>query len=196
MFPVRIIAIILCLSLLGGTPSMAAGIPQAELFSAIFIKALGYDRRLDNKTQQKVKIAVLAFKDDQNAIDFANEVQDVLLRLQSSYSIRQKPFIVETIFLDPQSNTSDALGQELQSREISVVLLLDKDPQRASLVTAATRKLQINSVCKERSCVMAGGSFGIVMKGGVFRMLVNMNGMLAENSDYSAKLLSLCEVVR
>ena len=62
-------------------------------------------------------------------------------------------------------------------------------------ITRVTRKLKTHSFCFSKQCVEQGVSFGITLEANKPKMFINLKSAKAEGSNYSAKILSLCERV-
>jgi len=172
-----------------------ANILPSDVFLVVMLKALNYERKIDRLSQGKVVIGVVYINGDEQAQDFAKKIESNFLDIQSKSQIKNLPTEIKVFGVD-KTVDSKTFEEQLKQDHISVLVLAIQDPDINKIVFETTRALTIDSVCYSSECVKQGAGLGIVLKDDKPRMLVNLSAAGQEGSDYSAKFLALCEVVK
>jgi len=184
---------LICILLLGNTflfsPSAGAdeGALPAEMFSAIILKALNYDRNIDRVAKDKVVIGIVYLADDSQAQNFFSPVKDYITSIQSS-AIMTFPI---------QKGFDKAKFQDqLKQNNISVLVVAVNDAASVNSILELTKSLQISSICGDPQCAQSGIGLEIIKRDDKPKMVINMDSVKQEGADYNSKFLSMCEVVK
>lgn len=171
------------------------GVLPSDVFTAIMLKALNYDRNIDRQTQEKVTIGIVCFTDDEEARNFVAQVQDDIAKVQANFRLKNKPVEGKVLLLKRGFDRAK-LEAQLKQDKISVLVLAAQDPKANKVIFETTRDLRINSICYNSECVRAGAGLGIILRDNRPRMLINLVAAQQEGSDYGGKFLALCEVLK
>lgn len=191
----------ICMGLLGGIfflPSLAMAedsVLPSDVFAAIMLKTLNYDRNIDRRAKDKIVIGILCSAGDSGAQDFANKVQEAISKVQSNLRIKDKPVGVQILTLDKNPDKAEIEAQ-LKKENISVVVVTAQNSDVKRNIFETTRAMGINSICYDAGCVREGAGLGIVLRDNKPKMLINLTAAEQEASDYSSKFLTLCETVQ
>jgi len=193
----RWICIVLASLLFFSPAPVTAGIDAlpSDVFLAIMLKALNYDRKIDRLAQGKIVIGVVYIKGDETALDFALKIRDNFLHIQSSPTLKHLPAQIVLLDFD-KSVDKKTFEENLKQNHVSVVVVTEQDPQINKIIFETTMGLGINSVCYSSECVKQGAGLGIILKDNKSQMVINISVAQREGSDYAARFLALCEAVK
>jgi len=163
------------------------------VFSAIMLKALSYDRNIDRQGKDKINIGIVYFSDDQKSLDFAGSVRGFIASVQSLGTLKDKTVGVVSLPMARGFDISN-LEDQLKQNNISVLVADLNDEAYVRIVLEAAQKLQISSVCGDTQCEQAGVSLVIIKREDKPQMLINLDSVKKEGSDYNSKFLSMCDV--
>lgn len=166
-----------------------------EMFTAIMLKALNYDRNIDRQAKDKVVIGIVNFSDDAAAQDFANQVKNNIDKVQSNFFLKDKSVDSNVLFLEKQFDKIK-FEEQLKQSNISVLVVAVNDAASINSIIEMTQKLQISSVCGIPGCSHSGVGLEIIKGDNKPRMVVNLNTLKKEGSDYNSKFLFMCDVVK
>lgn len=173
----------------------AQDVLPGDIFTAIMLKSLDYDRNIDRHAQGKVVIAVVCISGDERERDFADQVKDNISTVQSTFMIKDKPIAGKVLSLEKTFDKAK-LREQLRQENVSVLVLAVNDLAYVSNIFALTREMQISSVCREPGYARNGVGLEIIQKDGKPRMVINLASVKQEGGDYSSKYLDLCEVIK
>ncbi len=178
------------------TISMAADstLPSG-VFTAIMLKALNYDRNIDRIAKDKVIIGVVSFADDAQSQDFAGQVSADISKVQSDFTLKDKPMESKNLSLEGPFDKVK-FEDQLRQDSISVLVVAVNDTSSMNNILQATKDLQISSICVNPGCAQNGVALEIAQKDDRPRMMINLNTVKQEGSDYNSKFLAMCEVVK
>ena len=172
-----------------------ANILPSDVFLVIMLKALNYDRNIDRLSDGKIVIGVIYINGDKEAQDFSWKIKDNFANIQSQSQIKNLPTEIKVLSFD-KTVSRKTLEEQLTQNHISVVVVAIQDPDINKIIFETTRRLDINSICYSSACVEEGAGLGIFLKDNSPQMAVNLQAVKQEGSDYSARFLTLCEVVK
>jgi uncharacterized protein with ATP-grasp and redox domains len=165
-----------------------------DVFTAIMLKTLNYDRNIDRQSKDKVVIGIVYLADNAGAQGFAGLVKDNIEKVRSTFLLKDKPVEGRVLALEKTFDKA-MFAEQLKQDNISVLVLAINDPAVVNSILEMTRSMRISSVCSDWACARSGVGLGIVLKDNKPRMLVNLSATRQEGSDYSGKFLALCEVI-
>ena len=195
-YPLRFIYVLL-MGVVFLSPSLGfadEGTLPAEMFSAIMFKALNYDRNIDRQGKDKVVIGVVYLNGDTQAQDFVNPVKDYISN-QGSFTLKDKPMQVVTLNMDKGFDKAK-FEDQLKQDNVSVLVIAVNETTSINNILEATKKLQISSICGDPQCAKSGVGLEIIKRDDKPRMVINMDSVKQEGSDYNSKFLSMCEVLK
>ena len=172
-----------------------ANILPSDIFLVIMLKALSYDRNIDRLSEGKIVIGVVYINGDKQAQDFAWKIKDNFANVQSQSQIKNLPTEIKVLSFD-KNVSRETFEEQLQQNHLSAVVVASQDPGINKIIFETTRKLAVNSICYSSACVEEGAGLGIFLKYNSPRMVVNLQVVKQEGSDYNARFLALCEVVK
>ncbi|MEI8011006.1 MAG: hypothetical protein WCI27_00805 [Candidatus Omnitrophota bacterium] len=166
----------------------------SDIFTAILLKALQYDRNIDRHAREKMVIGIVYAEGDAPGRVFAEEVNAHIDRVRASSGFKDKPLSGVVLGLGGVFGR-DGFKHWLARNNISVLVVAVNDPVFIPDLFDMTWLKEINSVCYTRECMKRGAGLGIILRDSKPRMLINIGSVKREGSDYSGKFLALCEVV-
>jgi len=185
------VSLISSLFFLSPTSADEAGLPS-EVFTAIMLKALSYDRNIDRQAKDKVVIGIV---NDASAQGFASEVKDNIVKVQSTFLVKGKPIDASLVTLDKTFDKAKFVDQ-LKQLNISVLVVAVNDSSSVNNILQVTKELQVNSICGIPGCAKDGVGLEIIQNDNKPRMFSNLDSLKQEGSDYNSKFLAMCEAVR
>ncbi|MBF0479279.1 MAG: DUF4154 domain-containing protein [Candidatus Omnitrophica bacterium] len=168
------------------------GVLPGEVFTAIMLKTLNYDRNIDRQAKEKVVIGIVCFSDDTN---FAEQVKENISKVQASFLLKDKPVEGKLVVVDKVFDKVK-FEEQLKQNNISVLVVAVSDSAFINNLLGVSRPMQISSVCRDPGCARNGVGLEISQKDSKPRMLVNMDSIKQEGSDYNSKFLAMCEVLK
>ena len=171
------------------------GVLPSEVFTAIMLKALNYDRNLERLAKEKVVIGVVSSSDDAPAQGFSTQVKDNIDKVQSTFLLKGKPVDVNVFSLEKVFDKAK-FEEQLKQANVSVLIVAAQDLTFVNNVTEVTKNLQLSSICGAPGCAQRGIGLEIVQKDNRPHMSINLNSAKLEGSDYDSKLLAMCDVVK
>ncbi|MBF0595027.1 MAG: DUF4154 domain-containing protein [Candidatus Omnitrophica bacterium] len=166
-----------------------------DVFTAIMLKTMNYDRNAGRQAKDKVVIGIVCFADDAAGRAFADTVKENVVKVQGSFTIKDKPVEGKVIVLEKVYDKAK-LEEQLKQENVSALVVAVTDKTAFADILELTGKLQISSICHDPDCAQNGAGMGIVEKDNKPRMVVNMTTVKREGSDFSGNFLSMCEVVK
>jgi len=167
----------------------------SDVFTAIMLKALNYDRNIDRQTQEKITIGIVCLADDAKSRDFAAQILENISGVQTNFRLKDKPVEAKILFLK-RGFEKEKFKAQLKQDKIAVLVMVQEDSSINKIIFETTRILRINSICYNSECVHEGAGLGIVLRDNKPRMLINLSATQQEGSDYGGKFLALCEVMK
>ena len=131
---------------------------------------------------------------DANARNDAEQIAGYINAISGDFTIRKLSVIAELVECNKEIVCEkEELRDVLHARQINALYLLVDDQAIINDVLELTRTFKINSISNEQDCLKRGVAFQIAVQDGKPKLLVNVAAAKKEGSDYSSKLLSLCE---
>ena len=171
------------------------GILPGEVFTAIMLKALSYDRNIDRQAKDRVVIGIVSSFNDASAQGFAGEVKDNIAKVQSTFLVKGKPIDASLVTLDKTFDKAK-FEDQLKQSNISVLVVTVNDASSVNNILQVTKELQISSICGIPGCAKDGVGLEIVQNDNKPRMFSNFDSLKQEGSDYNSKFLTMCEAVK
>lgn len=168
----------------------------ADIGTALILKALTYDRSLAERFHGKINIGILYASQNEEESQYARSFYNSMKVAASQFTIGAIHVESQLIEYSNKSNDQKTISKLLQDNNISVVVVFVHNKALLQAIAKTTQGLNINSFCTTKRCLEGGIAFGIFVQGNRPRMYVNLNAAREEGSDYSGKLLSLCETVK
>ncbi len=166
----------------------------SDIFTAIMLKALNYDRNIDRQAHEKVVIGIVYVDDDPTGHALAEEISANISLVKTTFKIKEKPVAGKVLGLG-RIFGRQGFERWLTRNNISVLVVAVKDPAFSPDIFNVSAAMGINSVCYSAACIKQGAGLGIILKDNKPRMLINARSAKHEGSDYSGKFLALCEVL-
>ena len=190
-----ICALFISCLILSSSFARADAVLPGDVFTAIMLKALNYDRNIDRQAKDKVTIGIVTPADDPEAQGFAGQVRDNISKVQSTVLLKDKPVEARTLTLE-KTFDKPKFEEQLKQNNISILVVVVNDPASVNNILEATKDLQISSICGNPGCVQNGVGLEIIQKDDKPHMLINLNTVKQEGGDYNSKFLAMCEVVK
>jgi ABC-type antimicrobial peptide transport system permease subunit len=167
----------------------------SDVFTAIMLKALNYDRNIDRQTKEKVVIGIVSYTDDEAAQGFASQVLDNVDKVQATYLLKNKPIDGQILVLNGAFDKAK-FEDQLKQANVSVLVVAVNNTASVNNILEVTKGLQVSSVCGDPGCAKNGVGLEIVQRDSKPKMMINLNTAKQEGSDYDSKLLAMCELVK
>lgn len=171
------------------------GVLPGDVFTAIMLKALNYDRNIDRQAKEKIIVGIVYFSDDSETQGFAGQVKDNIAKVQSTFLLNNKSVEGKVVALERTFDKAK-LAEQLKQDNIAVLVVAINDPSSVHSILALTKGMQISSVCGSPGCAQNGMGLEIIQKNNKPRMVINLASAKEEGSDYNSKFLDLCEVIK
>lgn len=166
---------------------------SGDLFFLATIKALNYDRNIDRSSEGRIVIGLFCI-DDEQSTDFILKINQTYRDMRSNLQVKHLPIEVKVLRISKDISRG-ALIDRLKQEHVSAVVVSSEDSTLAPVIVAATRELGINSVGNSSEIVREGVAMGIIVNDNKLQILVNLDAVKKEGSDYSSRFLSLCKVL-
>lgn len=192
----RRVLIIFLLSLLLASPGVcpAQEFLPANVSAALIFKILTYDRSLPDRFDNELSIGIVYDREKAVERDFARGYIDGLRAGATKFKSGGLTARIEELDYSGQIS-ADELAAMIREKKIGVLVSLSADGPILQEVSAAARAEKVNSICLQEGCLDYGIGFGVLIKGNKPKMFVNIPRTREEGSNYSSKLLALCEKV-
>lgn len=155
----------------------------------VLLRALAYDRNLQERAGADVTVGVLFSENDPTSSRTGKALHRAIDAL-GDQTIGGLPLRgVRLPYKDIE------VVREWVHREGISALLVSMPVKRVPGIVALTRQEQVASMAVSRQHVVAGISLGVALVGQKLRLFVNRAASRAEGLDLSAKLLRFAEVV-
>ena len=183
----------LVVSLPGAVMAQAAYLP-GDVFAAIMLKSLNYDRNLDRHPGSEKVIGIICRENIASSCAFAQQIDENIKGMGQDFILGGHPVKSKVLRLAENPKESE-LEAWLKSEGISI-LVIAFEGDAVPILLDMTKKMAINSVCSTKECVNQGAGLGILMMDNKAKMLINLKSTKQEGSDYGGKFLALCEVIK
>lgn len=166
-----------------------AGVPE-ELQVPIFLKILTYDRSLEKRIEDTIRIGVLYFPDSPRSRKNKDAfIQN--LELNKDKTINGVPFS----FTEIRFVTKERLDDVASKGRINVLYVTSGGSNLHKSISRMTRAKKILTLTGRADYVADGISVGLAVREERPEIVVNLRSARAEGSDFSAGLLRLCKVI-
>lgn len=178
--------IILCWTASGIAESL--GVPlrlQIELIS----KLVNYDRNMQKRTEDRVRIAIVARDSDVESLQVATQAQNLLSSLPAIAGFPHNEWIVP--FTNPSSLTALC-----QRDHVTIIYLMPGLQKDVESIRSALDGIDILSISAIPEYVQNGIVTGFDLVSGRPKLVINLNQARKQNVDFSADLLKLAIIYR
>ncbi|UCB52410.1 MAG: YfiR family protein [Candidatus Zixiibacteriota bacterium] len=166
-----------------------AGVPE-ELQVPIFLKILTYDRSLEKRVEDTIRIGVLYFPDTPRSRKNKDAFVENL-ELNKNKTVNGVPFS----FTEIRFVTKERLDQVTGEGRINVLYVTSGGSNLRKSISKITQAKKILTITGRADYVTRGISIGLAVKEERPEIVVNLRSARAEGSDLSASLLRLCRVI-
>ena len=180
------IALLICL---GGTPAHAQ-VNAADLKAKILLRALAYDRSLQERAHGMVRVAVLYRSGDAGSVSSKNEMT-AAFRALTKLTLLGMPVGISEIDFTSADNLKDTASQSAVS---AVFLCAGLDKFLPAILTV-THSAKIASMTDVFDYVQQGASLGVNMHDGGAKLLLNVAASKDEGMSLAAELMNMAEIV-
>ena len=169
----------------------------AQLVTAITLKALNYDRSLDERVQDRLVIGILYSHNDKNQKQYADKIYKSITKIQSNFTIRKFPIKAELIGVTgEQVAQNESLPTLFREKNVNALLIITKDTHIVDAAIHTTRVLKINSICMNKQSLTRGVGIALIEQNNKPKLWVNIEAIKEEGSAYSGKFLGICTKFR
>jgi len=175
--------------------SQEAKVPE-NIFSALIVKVLGYDRSLSQRVEGDLNIGLIYLTGDKESREQAQEMKSNLDKLPAGFRLKGFKVLSRVIGYDVKNkNKKNLLERAIKESNIEAVCVIDDDLSLINSVTEISRRLKLNTFTDKSNALANGIAFAVLLKDSKPKLFINFRTSIDEGSDYSARLLSLCEKV-
>lgn len=161
-----------------------------ELQVSIFLKILTYDRSLEARVKDTIRIGVLYLSE--NAQTKKNKDAFIEnLKLNQDKTINGIPFN----FTELAFTTEKRFEEATKERRINVLYVTSDGSDIVKRVSPITHAGKILTITGRVDYVNQGISVGLAVKEEKPQVVINLPAARAEGSDFSSNLLRLCKVI-
>lgn len=157
----------------------------------IFLKVLTYDRVLQDELIEAIQIGVLYRPGNGKSEENKNRIVD-FLEENATKTINGRPFIYSVIpYL-----SADQLAVDLAQQETRILYVTLGHDDCLGDIAAQTRTRKILTITGVPDYAVSWLSVSLKLRGSSPQIVVNLTASKAEQHEFSANLLRLCEVIR
>ena len=161
-----------------------------ELQVSIFLKILTYDRSLETKVKDTIRIGVLYFPE--NARSKKNKEAIIeSLELNKDKTINGIPFN----FMEIELGSEKRWEEVTKEKKINVLYVTSDGSDIIKRISPITQAKKILTITGTVDYVNQGISVGLTVKEEKPQVVINLPSAKAEGSDFSSNLLRLCKVI-
>ncbi len=157
----------------------------------ILLKILTYDRNFEKKVGDKLVIGIVYDSKDDDSKEVKEKASDVLDGL-SEKTVKNVPFS----YVDVDYCSKEFLESSVKSKEIDVLYIAPGRSWYLKSILQISQKHEILTMSGITDYVKKGVSVGIGAKEKKPEIWINLESARAEGSDFDAKLLKLCKVIK
>ena len=163
----------------------------AEVHVPLFLKALAYDRNLEEKARGDILVGLLSRPGDVESEAVARSVAKLIAGYPNQ-KISDLPVYYRMI---PYQDSQD-LGKIVQAEWVDVIYVSPGVGAFLDDVLRVTAEGKVLSISGVAEYVERGVTMGVEDHGGRPEMVVNLASAEHEGSKFSGQFLSLCHVIR
>jgi YfiR/HmsC-like len=191
--PVRLL---LCWTLMffcqGQLSAESLGMPVPEWHQMmIFLKVLTYDRTLNEELSDAVSIGIL-YRPGEPASKTNRDRVAAFLDENTYKTVSGRPFIYTSI----PYGSPEELAAELAKHEIQVLYVTVGHDESLAAIAGVTRAQGVLTITGVPDFASRWLSVSLALRGEKPRIVVNLPASKAEQHEFNANLLRLCEVIR
>lgn len=161
-----------------------------EIQVPLFLKILTYDRSLEAKVEDTIRIGILYFpKDDRSKKNKDAIIEN--LRLNKDKTINGVPFS----FMEIEFSTEKSLAEAIKEKRVNILYVTSDGLHALKGISTITRAKKILTLTGSVDYVSQGISVGLGVKEEKPHVVINLSSARAEGSDFSANLLKVCKVI-
>ncbi len=163
----------------------------AEVHVPLFLKALAYDRNLEEKARGDILVGLLYRPGDVESEAVARSVAKLIAGYPTQ-KISELPVYYRLI---PYQDSAD-LGKIVQDEWVDVIYVSPGSGAFLDDVLRVTSQGKVLSISGVTAYVERGVTMGVEDRDGHAEMVVNLASAEHEGSKFSGQFLSLCHVIR
>ncbi|MFH1336142.1 MAG: YfiR family protein [Candidatus Zixiibacteriota bacterium] len=161
-----------------------------EIQVPLLLKILTYDRSMEGKAKDTLRIGVLYYPNDDQSKKNKNSIMEYL-KNNKDKTINGIPFsFVEIGFISGKQ-----LGDAVTRKNIMVLYITSDGNHTIKEISELTQTKKILTMTGRVDYVDLGISVGLGIEDEKSQIVINLPSARAEGSDFSAKLLKLCKIV-
>ncbi len=161
-----------------------------ELQVSIFLKILTYDRSLEVKAKDTLRIGVLYLLENAQSKKNKDAIMENL-KLNQDKTIKGVPFN----FMEIEFSTEEKLEEVTKEKGINILYVTSDGSDLAKRISPITQAKKILTITGRVDYVNQGISVGLAVKEEKPQVVINLTSAKAEGSDFSANLLRICKVI-
>ena len=161
-----------------------------EIQVPLFLKILTYDRSLEAKVKDTIRIGILYFPKDARSEKNKGAIIENL-RLNKDKTINGIPFN----FMEIEFSDEKKLDEVIKKRRINVLYVSSDGSAMIKKISLITQAEKILTITGRVDYVNQGISVGLAVKEEKPQIVINLSSAKAEGSDFSANLLKVCKVI-
>jgi len=161
-----------------------------EIQVPIFLKILTYDRSLEARVKDTIRIGILYFPGN----DRSKKNKDAIienLELNKDKTINGVPFS----FMEIEFSTEKSLAEVIKEKRVNILYVTSDGSLAPKGISTITRAKKILTLTGRMDYVSQGISVGLGVKEEKPQVVINLPSARAEGSDFSANLLKVCKVI-
>ena len=157
----------------------------------IFFKVLTYDRMLEQDLAESVRIGVLYTPGNSASEENRDRALAALAEIAQK-TINGRPFVISVI----EFRSPDQVAAALEEEEIRVLYVTDGQEDKLATIANMTRQREVLTLTGVPDYVSRWLSVSLTVRGETPRIMINLAACKAEQHEFKANLLRLCEVIR
>jgi len=161
-----------------------------EIQVPIFLKILTYDRSLEAKVKDTIRIGVLYFPDNERSKKNKDAITENL-KLNKDKTINGVHFS----FIEIEFSTEKSLAEVIKEKRVNILYVTSDGSHALEGISTITRAERILTLTGRVDYVSQGISVGLGVKEEKPQVVINLPSARAEGSDFSANLLKVCKVI-
>ncbi|MDO9548057.1 MAG: YfiR family protein [Candidatus Marinimicrobia bacterium] len=182
---------IICLLLLFTTAGFAQEMPvPVELQLSLFTKILTFDKNLEQRSSDSLRIAVVY----QKLYRHSDNTWEAFFSAAEMLKLRQIKGI-PVLLLPHDLHTTAELREFISEQKINIIYIAPLRAAPVNEITDISRELKVLSLSGVTDYMKHGVSVGLDIKGDRPEILINQNNASREGADFSSRLLHLAKII-
>jgi hypothetical protein len=181
------VSLLVCLMVVTLARAEEPSVP-VRLQASLLAKLAGYDRNLQNRAGDRVRIAVLIKPGDADSVRVGEEMSHALGQISDISGLPHEELSIAY-------TSAEALPQACATQRIAILYVTPGFDGDALKISQALRGVDVLTVAAMARYVSRGIIVGFDAVGGQPRMLVHLPQARAQHVDFQATVLKLMKVV-